>query len=251
MTPPFDGQVCLVTGAGTGIGAAVAELMAARGARVAVVGLPTDPLQDTVDRIRKDGGTALAATADVADAAQVQEAVDRTVAEFGGLDLAVNAAGIAGVESLLHEQSVEDWDRVLRVNLFGVFHSVRAEISAMIAGGRSGRIVNIASVQATNPLGRRAAYTSSKFGVIGLTKTVAKDYADRDIRVNAVSPGITDTPMLRAGGATADMIAGEVPMKRVAEPIEMAQAAAFLLSDEAAYITGQEVVVDGGFLLRP
>jgi NAD(P)-dependent dehydrogenase (short-subunit alcohol dehydrogenase family) len=251
MNSTFEGKGCFVTGAGTGIGAATAELMAERGARVAVVGLPTDPLDETVERIRKNGGTAVALPADVADATQVQQAVNLTLAEFGTLDLAVNAAGIAGTEVLLHEQPLEDWERVLRVNLFGIFHALRAEIGAMLGARRPGRIVNIASVQATNPLSRRAAYTSSKFGVIGLTKTAAKDYAGRDIRVNAVSPGITDTPMMRAGGATSDAIAGAVPMLRVAEPAEMANAAAFLLSEEASYITGTEIVVDGGLLLRP
>lgn len=251
MNTSFEGKVCLVTGAGTGIGAATAELMAERGARVAVVGLATDPLQETVERIGKDGGQARAIVADVADVAQMQEAVDRTVAEFGALDLAVNAAGVSGTQVLLHEQPVEDWERVLRVNLFGVFHSLRAEIGAMVAAGTPGGIVNIASVQATNPLSQRAAYTSSKFGLIGLTKTAAKDYAGHGIRVNAVSPGITDTPMMRAGGATSEAIAGVVPMGRVAEPAEMARAVAFLLSDEASYVTGSEIVVDGGLLLKP
>ena len=247
----FPGRVCLVTGAGSGIGAATAVLLAERGAAVVAVGLPDDPLDETVERITTSGGRAIAAPADVSDAGQVQQAVDRAVSEFGGLDLAVNSAGISGAECLLHEQSIDDWERVLRVNLFGTFHALRAEIGAMMAAGRPGSIVNVASVQATNPLSRRAAYTSSKFGLIGLTKTAAKDYAAFGIRVNALSPGITDTPMTRAGGATADAIAAFVPAGRMAEGVEMARAAAYLLSDEAAYVTGAELVVDGGLLLRP
>jgi NAD(P)-dependent dehydrogenase (short-subunit alcohol dehydrogenase family) len=247
---PFAGRTCLVTGAGSGIGAATAELMAERGASVAVVGLPTDSLGDTVAAIDKAGGTAIAIDADVSDAVQVQDAVDRVISEFGALHCAVNAAGISGQEVLLHEEPIEDWNRVLRVNLFGVFHCLRAEIGAMLRVGQ-GSIVNIVSVQATNPLSKRTAYTASKFGLTGLTKVAAKDYAEHGIRINALSPGITDTPMMRAGGAQSDQIAAFVPIKRVAEAIEMARGAAFLLSDEASYVTGSELVVDGGLLLRP
>jgi NAD(P)-dependent dehydrogenase (short-subunit alcohol dehydrogenase family) len=251
VTQPFADQSCLVTGAGSGIGAATAELLAERGALIAAVGLPTDPLEETVAAIAKAGGTAVAITADVSVADDMQRAVDRAVAEFGALDLAVNGAGISGDEVLLHEEPVSDWNRVLGVNLTGVFHALRAEIGAMLASGRGGSIVNIASVQATNPLSRRVAYTASKFGLIGLTKVAAKDYAEHGIRVNALSPGITDTPMMRAGGGQSEAIAAFVPVGRVAQPEEMARGVAFLLSTEARYVTGAELVVDGGLLLRP
>ena len=251
MTHPFAGLSCLVTGAGSGIGAATAELLAQRGALIAAVGLPSDPLDDTVAAIEKAGGTAIAVAADVSVADDMQHAVDRAVAEFGVLDLAVNAAGVSGGDFLLHEEPVADWDRVLAVNLSGVFHALRAEIGAMLASGRGGSIVNIASVQATNPLSHRTAYTASKFGLIGLTKVAAKDYAEQGIRINALSPGITDTPMMRAGGATSEAIAAAVPVKRVAQPAEMAQGVAYLLSAEAGYVTGAELIVDGGLLLRP
>jgi len=251
VTLPFAGRAGLVTGAGSGIGAATARLLAERGARLAVVGLPSDPLHETVAAIEKAGGTAVAIKADVSVADDMQHAVDRAVAEFGALDLAVNAAGISGGEFLLHEAPVADWNRVLGVNLSGVFHALRAEIGAMLAAGRGGGIVNIASVQATNPLSRRTAYTASKFGLIGLTKVAAKDYAEHGIRINALSPGITDTPMMRAGGATSEAIAAAVPIKRVAQAAEMARGVAYLLSAEAGYVTGAELVVDGGLLLRP
>lgn len=251
MNQPFAGQSCLVTGAGSGIGAATAGLLAGRGARIAVVGLPADPLDETVAVIEKAGGTAVAIPADVSVADQMQHAVDRAVAEFGALDLAVNAAGVSGQECLLHEEPVADWNRVLGVNLTGVFHALRAEVGAMLASGRGGSIVNVASVQATNPLSRRTAYTASKFGLIGLTKVAAKDYAEHGIRINALSPGITDTPMMRAGGAQSDEIAAVVPARRIAQPEEMARGVAYLLSAEAGYVTGAELVVDGGLLLRP
>jgi NAD(P)-dependent dehydrogenase (short-subunit alcohol dehydrogenase family) len=175
VTLPFAGQSCLVTGAGSGIGAATAGLLAGQGALIAVVGLPADPLDETVAAIEKAGGTAVAIAADVSVPEEMQHAVDRTVAELGALDLAVNAAGISGGEFLLHEEPVTDWNRVLGVNLTGVFNALRAEIGAMLASGRGGSIVNIASVQATNPLSRRTAYTASKFGLVGLTKVVAED----------------------------------------------------------------------------
>ena len=251
MTLPFAGQSCLVTGAGSGIGAATAGLLAGQGALIAVVGLPADPLDETVAAIEKAGGTAVAIAADVSVPEEMQHAVDRTVAELGALDLAVNAAGISGGEFLLHEEPVTDWNRVLGVNLTGVFNALRAEIGAMLASGRGGSIVNIASVQATNPLSRRTAYTASKFGLVGLTKVAAKDYAGHGIRINALSPGITDTPMMRAGGATSEAIAVAVPVKRVARPAEIAHGVAYLLSTEAGYVTGAELVVDGGLLLRP
>jgi len=251
VTQPFAGRSCLVTGAGSGIGAATAGLLAERGALIAVVGLAADPLDETVAAIEEAGGTAVAIAADVSVAADMQRAVDHAVAKFGPLDLAVNAAGISGGEFLLHEEPVADWNRVLGVNLSGVFHALRAEIAAMLASGRGGSIVNIASVQATNPLSRRVAYTASKFGLIGLTKVAAKDYAGHGIRINALSPGITDTPMMRAGGATSEAIAAAVPVKRVAEAPEIARGVAYLLSAEAGYVTGAELVVDGGLLLRP
>jgi NAD(P)-dependent dehydrogenase (short-subunit alcohol dehydrogenase family) len=194
VNQPFAGQSCLVTGAGSGIGAATAGLLAGRGARIAVVGLPGDPLDETVAVIEKAGGTAVAIPAGVSVADDMQHAVDRAVAEFGALDLAVNA---------------------------------------------------------TNPLSRRIAYTASKFGLIGLTKVAAKDYAGHGIRINALSPGITDTPMMRAGGAQSGEIAAAVPVKRIAQPEEMARGVAYLLSAEAGYVTGAELVVDGGLLPRP
>jgi NAD(P)-dependent dehydrogenase (short-subunit alcohol dehydrogenase family) len=244
----FEGKACLVTGAGSGIGAATAILMAERGASVAVVGLATDPLQDTVSAIASSGGNAIEVSADVSDLEQIAGAVARTEAELGPLTLAVNCAGVTGAQTLIHEDPFGDWQHVIDVNLTGVYASMRAEIAAMIAGA-GGSIVNIASVHTIHTLAHRTAYTASKHGVLGLSRNAALDYATRGIRVNVVSPGITDTPMMRSGGAQSAAILEKVPLRRLAEPVEIAQGAAFLLSDEAAYITGSELVIDGGQLL--
>jgi NAD(P)-dependent dehydrogenase (short-subunit alcohol dehydrogenase family) len=244
----FDGKVCLVTGAGSGIGAATAILMAERGASVAVVGLPSDPLQDTVSAIEGSGGRAIGVPADVADLGQMTDAARRTVAELGPLTLAVNCAGVTGAQTLIHEDPPGDWQHVIDVNLSGVYASMRAEIAAMIEAN-GGSIVNIASVHTIHTLAHRTAYTASKHGVLGLSRNAALDYATKGIRVNVVSPGITDTPMMRSGGAQSAAILEKVPLHRLAEPVEIAQGAAFLLSDEASYITGSELVIDGGQLL--
>jgi NAD(P)-dependent dehydrogenase (short-subunit alcohol dehydrogenase family) len=244
----FEGKVCLVTGAGSGIGAATAILMAERGASVAVVGLPTDPLEDTVSAIGSSGGRAIEVAADVSELAQIADAVARAETELGPLTLAVNCAGVTGAQTLIHEDPGGDWQHVIDVNLTGVYASMRAEIAAMIAGD-GGAIVNIASVHTIHTLAQRTAYTASKHGVLGLSRNAALDYATKGIRVNVVSPGITDTPMMRSGGAQSAAILDKVPLRRLAEPVEIAQGAAFLLSDEAAYITGSELVIDGGQLL--
>jgi NAD(P)-dependent dehydrogenase (short-subunit alcohol dehydrogenase family) len=174
--------------------------------------------------------------------------VARAVDTYGALHLAVNCAGIAGDELILHEGSLADWRRVLGVNLDGVYNGLMYEIPALLAAG-GGSIVNVASVQATLPLHHRPAYTTSKFGVVGLTKNAAKDYAGMNIRVNAVSPGVTDTPLTASGGATSELLASIIPMGRMARPEELANVIAFVLSDAASYVTGAEIVVDGGFLL--
>lgn len=247
---PFAGRTCLITGAGTGIGAVTAQLIAARGATVAVVGLPTDPLAEVVAAIEAAGGKAHAVAADVSVAGEIEAAVDHAVRLFGSLTHAVNAAGISGIRAHVYDEPLEDWDRVVSTNLSGVFYSLRAEVNAMRDHGNGGSIVNVASVHTSHPNAQRNAYTASKHGIAGLTKNAALDCAASGIRINAVSPGTTDTPMMRSGGQQSSDTLVKVPMARVAQPIEIARCIAFLLSDEASYVTGAELVADGGQLLN-
>jgi NAD(P)-dependent dehydrogenase (short-subunit alcohol dehydrogenase family) len=223
VSATFEGQTCLVSGAGSGIGAATPILLAERGASVGLVGLATDPLDDVAETIRATGGRAMSLPADVADATEIAHAVSVTETAFGPLTMAVNSAAVAGSEVEPHEDSVGDWNHVMGVNLSGAFFSLRAEAGAMLLAG-SGSIVNIASVHTIHTLPHRAAYTASKHGVLGLTRNAALEYASRGIRVNAVSPGTTNTPMLASGGDQSRRQIARVPRGRMADPSEIAGA---------------------------
>ncbi|HEY4888499.1 MAG TPA: glucose 1-dehydrogenase [Candidatus Dormibacteraeota bacterium] len=243
------GKIALVTGAGSGIGRATALLFAAEGARVAAVDLRTDAVDETASMIVAAGGTACAFGADVAEASQVDSAVAAAVTAYGRLDCAVNCAGIRGETTPLADYTDEMWERVLAVNLTGVFNSMRAEVRAMLRTG-GGSIVNVASAAAIEPTPGLAAYVASKSAVVGITRTTAGEYAAAGIRVNAVLPGRTATPMLmeyfsREAGLEERAIAG-TPMKRLGKPEEVAEANVWLCSDRASNITAVSLLVDGG-----
>jgi NAD(P)-dependent dehydrogenase (short-subunit alcohol dehydrogenase family) len=220
LTDQFTGKTALVSGAGTGMGAATAQLLAARGANVVLLGRRPQPLADTAEAIKQAGGSCLAVPADVSDPVALRHAVDRAVEHFGALHLAVNNAGIASESADV------------------------PELPAISASG-GGAVVNVSSVYADRGLPTRAAYTAAKHGIRGLTRTVARDWADRGIRVNELQPGVIATPML---GPDSGPIAAQIPSRRIGAPHEIATAAAFLLSAEASYITGAHLAVDGGFL---
>jgi NAD(P)-dependent dehydrogenase (short-subunit alcohol dehydrogenase family) len=243
MDASLEGKVALVTGAGSGIGAATARLLAERGAAVTVVGRRKEPLEEVAGSIRDAGGRALVVTADVGLADDVKDAIEQTVAELGGL----NNAGIAGPSAVPHEMTVDAWDNIVRINLSGLFYGMHYEVPPMLEAG-GGAIVNVSSVFADRGQLTRAGYAAAKHGIRGLTRSAAIDYGKRGIRVNELQPGVIATPMLNSDNSHATQFAESIPMGRLGLPEELAPAICFLLSDEAAYITGAHLAVDGGWL---
>lgn len=251
----LSGKVAIVTGAGVGMGAATARLLAARGASVVVSDINPDTAAATADAIRAAGGKAHAVRTDVADEAQVEALVAETVATFGRLDCAVNNAAITPDNLPIHEADMAVFDRVLNVDLRSVMLCMKYEIRQILSQGSTGSIVNIGSVSSVRPQPHNAAYVAAKHGVIGLTKTGSLEYAGRGIRVNAVLPGAIDTPMLRGalettGNTEADFAPALSLFNRFGKPEEVAEASAWLCSDAASYVTGHSLAVEGGYLTR-
>jgi 3-oxoacyl-[acyl-carrier protein] reductase len=243
--PMFSGGVALVTGASQGIGETIALELAKEGPLVFLVDIQREKLEAVAERITRSGGRASVRTADVSRFDQAGEVVDGIVKEKGRLDYLVNNAGITR-DNLLMRMREEEWDAVLAVNLKGVFNFCRAAIRPMISN-RFGRIVNISSVVGVMGNAGQANYSASKAGVIGLTKSLAREVAGREVTVNCVAPGYIMTAMTESlPEAVKKAFLEMIPMKRMGTPLDVAQAVKFLLSDQAAYITGQVIHVNGG-----
>jgi 3-oxoacyl-[acyl-carrier protein] reductase len=244
----LDGRVAIVTGAGQGIGRAVAEMLAQHGADVVVADLDPGRSNETVAAVTKTGRRALNVKVNVAVWDEVKRMTDQVVNEWGKVDILVNNAGVTR-DGLLLRMKDEDWNLVLQVNLNGTFHCTKAALQPM-SRQRYGRIVNIASIVGVMGNAGQANYAASKAAVIGFTKTVAREYASRSITVNAVAPGFIDTAMTQSLPADVkDALQKQIPLSRLGQPADVAAAVRFLVSDEAAYITGHVLHVNGGMLM--
>lgn len=241
----LTGQTALVTGASRGIGKEITLVLGQAGAKVACIARNEEKLRETADAIVSAGGTAVVYTCDVTETAAVQKVVDALVEDWGQLDIVVNNAGITR-DTLMPRMSDEDWDDVILTNLRSVFLFTRAATQVMMRR-RSGRIINISSVSGIMGNPGQSNYSASKAGIIGLTRSVAREMGSRKVTVNAICPGFIATEMTDAlGPAVQEEVKKRVPAKRLGEAQEIADAVLYLASDSAAYITGQILTVDGG-----
>ena len=251
----LENKVSLITGAGSGIGQAIAVLFAREGSTVAVADLSPDAGRGTVQQIRSAGGAAESFQVDVSSAEQVRRAVDAVIERFGRIDILCNNAGI-GVAATVVDTSEDDWDHVMAVDLKGVFLGCKYVIPHMLRQG-GGVIVNTSSVAGMVGVLNRAAYCAAKAGIIGLTKSIAMDFVAQGIRANCVCPGTVETPWIQKilsqqpdPVAERQRMVERQPMGRMGKPEEIAAAALYLASDEAAFVTGTELVIDGGLTAR-
>lgn len=246
----LTGKVVLVTGASTGIGAQAAELFAHEGASVVLTARTAERLAEVTRQITSAGGVASYVAGDISVADEVERVISTVLTRYGRLDGAFNNAGISQGGAALADVEEERFDRVLAVNVKGIWLAMRAEIRALLAAGRPGSIVNTSSVGGLRGGAGLAVYSASKHAVIGLTRSAAHEYGAHGVRVNVIAPGTTDTPMIaawkrREPGIT-ERLDAATPLRRSARPSEVAEAAAWLLSDRASYISGATLTVDGG-----
>ena len=250
-TSLLDKKVAIVTGAGSGIGRAIAYQFADAGARLVLADIDDHGGEVTLAQARQRGAHAMYVHADASQprdhATLVREAVER----WGGLDIAVNNAGIAGTQAPVGELPPEAWDKVIAVNLTGVFHAMRAQIAAMLVRG-GGSIINISSILGQVGFRNASAYVAAKHGLVGLTQTAALEYGPKKIRINAVAPGFIKTPMVENNidAAALQMLAGMHAVGRIGEPAEVAGIVTWLASDQASFVTGAYLPVDGGYLAQ-
>ena len=250
----FAGKVGIVTGGTSGIGRDAAILFAKEGAKVVVAGRRDVEGSETLDLVRKGGGDGLFVKTDVSKAAEVRALVDKTAEKFGRLDFAFNNAGIEGKWMPIAEQSEEDWDQTIDINLKGVWLCMKYEIQQMLKQGKGGAIVNMSSIAGLMGSAGAATYCASKHGVMGLTKSGALETARAGIRINAICPAVIETPMGERLFGEPEMrkyATSLHPLGRFGTPMEVAEAVVWMCSEHASFMTGQWIVLDGGFLAGP
>lgn len=253
MNKLMDGKAGLVTGAGSGIGQATAVAFAKEGAKVVVSDINEEAGSETIRLIEEAGGEAIFFNCDVSDEEQVKALVDKTVSTYGQLDFAHNNAGYNGKFAPLGEIESDIWDWMMKINLYGTFYCMKHEINAMLETG-GGSIVNTSSGAGLIGIPNNAPYNAVKFGIVGMTRNTAMDYGSKGIRVNALAPGSTMTPMMKnafeqnPGPEFVESVTGNIPMGKLAEPEDQANAVVWLCSEQARMITGVTLPVDGGFV---
>jgi NAD(P)-dependent dehydrogenase (short-subunit alcohol dehydrogenase family) len=242
----FQDKVAIVTGAGSGIGREIAQTFAEEGTKVIVADVSVEAAQETVDQIEAVGGDAIVSKTDVSNPRDVEEMVGLAVDTYGRLDYAINNAGIGNTPAPITDIPVEEWDQVIDVNQKGVWLSMKYEIPEMLSSG-GGAIVNTASTAGIAASPGRTPYGASKHAVVGLTRSVAQEFAEEGIRVNAICPTIIETPAIESmSEEERQSVISEVPMKRLGQPKEVADSVLWLCSEESSFVTGHAMPIDGG-----
>ncbi len=243
-------KVALITGAASGIGESTAMLFGKEGAKVILTDIDEENGNKVIEKIKQQGGEGIFIKADTSKASHSQKSVKKAIEEFGKLDIAVNNAGIGGAQAPIGEYEIKDWDKVIAINLSGVFYGMRYQIPAMLKNG-SGSIINVASILGSVGFANSAAYVAAKHGVVGLTKTAALEYSSKGIRVNSVGPAFIKTPLLDSlDDELLNQLVSVHPIGRLGESIEVAQMFLWLASDRASFATGAYYPIDGGYLAQ-